>query len=433
MVKRSIKITLGALIWISLVAAGAKLLLSEGGGTARAVSLLAAYLTQKGSCFILKLPEPVLLEVGDEVRLSGTPGDSSEEGPVGEIEALLDDEGSPIPDLYAWCRSARARIFDRRTLQLRRDASCRLVRVPQSAAWIAQTLLTSENVRKIAEEWNATMLEHREEIFRLLTPPVRDLILDLEKHLESELPLFLRGHPTEVGEIVEGLRGEFLREKFPEFFVKELWPAAQPRLAPVIQDISREIWDRFPLWGLSWRLAYQALPFTSNDHVEKAWGRFLDDQVIPILKAHSDEVLAATREIAREVLSRGEIVTHLRQAFEGLVESPKFHALSQVFLREVFLDNPRFHETLQRRWESPEVQRVVQVVSSSMEPMVRRMGDVILGTRKDGITREFTRVLRAEILLKDLQHLIVHPGAPGEPPLAEGASLEATIEWDIKG
>ena len=141
---------------------------------------------------------------------------------------------------------------------------------------------------------------------------------------------------------------------------------------------------------------------------------------------------AATQEIARETFSDPEVAGTLRQAFSSLLSSPKFHGLCQVFLREVILDNPRLHEAMRQRWSSPEVKRAIEAASSHIEPMVRRMGDIVLGTRQEGITREFARVLRSQILLKDLQRIVINPGTDGSPRLPTGGDLKARVEWEMK-
>jgi hypothetical protein len=352
---------------------------------------------------------------------------------IGEVVALLGDDDTPLPALYGPCRSVRVRLFDRTRVVLHADSEARIVRVPQTAAWVTQTLLTRENIPRIADEWNRLMLEHRDTIFALVTPIVRDVILDIERHVQSELPAFLARHREDVRALNDQLRQSFLEKEFTDFFETELWPIAEPRIEPVIRRIGEEIWRQLPIWSFSWRLAYQTLPFTSNDHVRNAWRRFRDEKVLPILRSHSREIIDAARETAQEVFSREEVSSHLRRTFEKLITTPRFHALAQEFLRELFLDNPSFHEVMRRRWRSPEVQHAVEVATRAVEPAIRRMGDIVFGTRKDGITREFARVLRAQILLKDLQHLVIHPGSALKPPLPRGAAIPATMVWDLQG
>ena len=59
---------------------------------------------------------------------------------------------------------------------------------------------------------------------------------------------------------------------------------------------------------------------------------------------------------------------------------------------------------------------------------MREIGDIVLGTRESGITPEFARVLRTQILEKDRQRLFLAPGAAASPALDDGASITATVE-----
>ncbi|MBI4605457.1 MAG: hypothetical protein HY721_26120 [Planctomycetes bacterium] len=425
--RRSLRIALGAALWAAgLVAAGTPLLSDRGAGGRGAggstAARLAGFLAREEARLRIAFAQPVYLEVGDDVEVGGAV--------AGEVEALLGEGGEPVPSIYGWTRWARLRLYDGRGAALRRGASARLVRVPQTAAWVVQTLFTRETIPRVAEEWNRTMLEHREEIFALLTPIVRDLILDVERHVEAELPGFLEAHRAEVSDLGDRLKQDFGPKRFADLFEEEVWPIARPLLRPIVEKVSREIWEKLPLWGLTWRLAYQKLPLTDNDHLDRAWVTFLEGQALPVILAHTDEILAAARQVTREALSRDHVSASLRGLFSRLLAEPRFHALCQAFLRELFLDNGRFHDVLLQRWRSPEVQRAVEAAAAHVEPMVRRMGDIVLGTREAGITREFARVLRSQILLKDLQRIAIDPGPEGAPPLEPGAVLEARVEWE---
>jgi hypothetical protein len=334
--------------------------------------------------------------------------------------------------IYGWTRAARIRLHDRTSPNLRAGASARLVQVPQTAAWVVQALFTKETIPRLAEEWNNTMLEHREEIFALLTPIVRDVILDVERHVEAELPGFLERHGEEVRELSDKIKRDLGGEKLEAIFEKDIWPIAQPKVRPIVEKVSREIWEKLPLWSLTWRLAYQTLPLTDNDHVQKAFIEFLETQAMPIFRSHTEEVVETVREVAHETFANEEVTSTVRQVFASLLAEPKFHELCQVFLREMILDNSSFHEVMNRRWQSPDVQLAIERASRHIEPMVRRMGDIVLGTREEGITREFARVLRSQILLKDLQRIVIDAGPDDAAPLASDAVIEATVESELQ-
>ncbi len=75
-----------------------------------------------------------------------------------------------------------------------------------------------------------------------------------------------------------------------------------------------EIWDRFPLWGLAWRLAYQSLPLTNNDHFKQHWKQFIAGEVVPVIKSHAGDLLRATKETARDTLRNPRVYSTFHDA-----------------------------------------------------------------------------------------------------------------------
>jgi hypothetical protein len=427
--RRRLRIAAGALMWAAAVVGLGRLLL-EGrqaagvaGGREATIDRLARFVVQREASYRIVLPEAVVLKLGDVVEANGRA--------VGEVTALLDGQHQALPHVIAVVQEARIRIFDRSSPVLHAGAQARLVQVPQAAAWVIRTLFTEETVARIAAEWNRTMLEHRDEVFALLTPIIRDFLIDLEGHVERSLPGFLQRHAEEVRVLREEIERELRDDRLAEIFEKEIWPSAQPRVREVIEKVTEEVWQKVPLWGLTWRLAYQTLPLTDNDHVQRAFTNFIEGEVLPILKSHTDELITLAREIAREAMKSDAWSSALRKLFGSLVTDPRFHALVQAFLREVMLDNPDYHDLLWRRLRSPEVAKALEVASLYFEPMVRRMGDIVLGTREAGITQEFAKVLRSQILLKDLQRIVLDPGPDSAPRLEEGSPIEARSEVEF--
>lgn len=419
---RYLRISIGALFWCCILALGVRLLTSARDTEVSTLSQLGEFFSQEKERLVIRFPDKVRILVGDDVEVAGSR--------AGEVEALLDESGNVLPWISGKVGAVRIRFYDSRRVALHADASARLVIIPLAAAWVMQTLFTSEKIPEIAEEWNRTMLLHRREIFDLLTPIVRDVIIDLGRHVETELPAFLTRHTERIKALGDGMQSPQEREQLASLFEKEIWPIAQPKIRPIIEDLSREVWEKLPIWELTWLLAYQNLPLTRDDHLKNAWASFLEGQVVPIILSRSDEILGTAREVAREAFKKEKLRRTLRQTLAGLIREPGFHELCQIFLQEVILDSSRFHETMLRRWSAPEVQRAVAAASTHIEPMARRMGDIVLGTREEGITPEFARVLRSQILLKDRQRIVIDPGSETAPALTE-ASLTARIELEL--
>ena len=416
---------LGFSLWCGLAVATGSLLTEHRGESAGTLSQLRAYFRSEGSDLTVELPDAYFIELGDAVFLAGRDGEQ-----IGEVEAILDESGAARPEFFGPARRVRLRFYDRDEVQVFADARARLVLVPDAFVWVLETLFTKDNVPKIAAEWNATMLRHRDEIFRLLTPIARDLIRDVEVTVEESLDRFVAAHQTEITLLAEALHGDFDDRRVADIFQREIWPIAEAQLRPLSNRIGKEIWEKVPFWGFSWRLAYQKLPLTANDHFARAWKVFVDREIRPIIMAHLDELVAVTRHVGREALTNKRVKDEIRGTFLRLTSHPRFHALAQVFIQEVFLDNPRFHDRMLARLTSPEAERALTAAAAHVEPSLRRMADIVFGTREEGITKEFARVLRAQILQKDRRRFVIDPGTAGGAPLDPDGALRARVGWE---
>ena len=70
-------------------------------------------------------------------------------------------------------------------------------------------------------------------------------------------------------------------------------------------------------------------------------------------------------------------------------------------------DHPRLREVLDKHWTGPKARHAFQLAATRFEPTVRRIGDLLFGTREGGITPEFARVLRNQILGKDRRWFVL--------------------------
>jgi hypothetical protein len=437
---RWIRITAGTLLWCGAVAGFVWFLGVADGRGSETASATLSYFSTRDALYTVKLPRQVRIDVGTVVverDWSSADGELSVETPtipaghrfVGEVAALLDADGKPQPYLYGTARAVTMRLFDG-SQPLKHDARIRVIEVPQTFRWVVQTLFTDDATVRLAEEWNRTMYRHRDEFFALLTPVARKLAADLEALLTAELPLFLERHEAETRQLMSKVEREFAGENLLALFQQEIWPTVEAKLGPVLERIGGEIWKKVPLWGFSWRFAYERLPLTNDDHFRKAWDDFVDEHVVPTIQTHSHEVLDSIRSVSADALKNPRITGHLRASFRAVFADPAFQQLAQEFLKESVLDNPRFHALVRKQWNSPHVVLAVNKAGSYLEPMIRRMGDHILGTRTDGITKKFARVLRAQVLLKDHHRIVISRGSADAPSLAPESSIEATLEWE---
>ncbi len=401
------------------------------GGDRRALQGLWSFLVARPMTVTLSFPEAVEISVGDPVFYQA-PGGQLE--PIGEVDALRRD-GSALDGLHAsplsGVREVSCLLRDLGPRGLSGGARARLVNVPQSESWVLRTLFPPERVAAIAREWNRTLLAHREEIFEVLAPLLRRIVRDLQEILVLDLPAALAKRRGPLAAIGQRFQAEVVEKEFAPLLRSELWPVIERRAQPVIDAISAEVWERLPLWSLTWRIVYGSLPLANRTPLRTEINRFWGEETVPILRDHAQDFLALLRDIMQEASANDRVAAAFRRSFDELLRDQELQHEVRLAFQEVILDNPRFHDRMAEIWSSPELARAFHVLAERLRPFLQQVSDDVLGTRAGGITPEFARVLRTQILQKDRRRIIIEnpSGESGPPtPLAPGAAIPASVE-----
>jgi hypothetical protein len=205
------------------------------------------------------------------------------------------------------------------------------------------------------------------------------------------------------------------------------WPILAKRAQPALDAVGKEILTRLPVWGFTWRLLYQSLPITADDYVKAEWQRFVDHDVLPILKSHTGDFIGALQDVIAEVSSHPQSSEALRQSFDRLLHDRELQHQIRLIFQEIILDNPRFHQAMLDRWNSPELAQAIDKLSVFMGPLLAKIGDAVLGTRGGGITPEFARVLRTQILEKDRRWILIESGPVRGTPITSGHRFQGQV------
>lgn len=429
---RLARIALGIVFWVLFLGWTGQMMLApshpeEGNEGKSTFAALSSHFRRQEIEVDVRFPYPVLLEVGDGVLIEKRDLDVRER--IGEVSSLLDEDGHVLPDALLTVPGARIRLFDRGYPGLHEDARVVYSLVPDlSAGWVYRVLISEDKERVIGDIVNRSLVPYQETLLHMLGPIATNVIVDVQEVVGAAARPFLERHRPAIDRLAARVEKEIGRDRLLTFFESDIWPQLKTRLDPILDKIGDELWEKFPLWGLSWRIVYQSLPLTADDHFDRAWDRFLSKEVVPILKSHSKEVADAIRLVARDTVENPEIGPVIREAILQLVSDRDFSRLLTAFVKEVFLDNPEFHAAMERRWRSPEVRKTIGFISDRLEIATREVADLLLGTRETGISPEFARVLRAQILKKDARHILVDPGDAKRPMLKAGSIMEARVE-----
>ncbi len=305
-------------------------------------------------------------------------------------------------------------VFHSAAPQLRTDARLSFHQPPDSIEWVLRTMLPEEKRRQIAAEISGAYDKHQAEVIRLLRPIAEDGLREAIAVVEAGLPSAIRRRRAEL----EKLGGKYQREVVERELVPlvrtEIWPIVRRHAEPTANRVGREIWRRASVWSFAWRYAYDKMPLTEGKLLETEWKRFLKDDAMPILESHTDDFIKVQQRILTDVAKNPKVRESVRSSLGKIANDAELQRIAWGIIREVIVDNPRLREVFEKHWRSERAQRAIRVTAQRIEPSVRRIGEMLLGTPDKGVTPEFARVLRNQILRKDRRWLVLEMDAKGE-------------------
>jgi hypothetical protein len=424
---RTVRIAVGSLIWVALLATGQALVRDgESHRGTRAVAHVSSWLFDQRLPVVIELDRPMKVAVGDPVFYGATESDLTL---IGEVTELLDGDRS-LPRSSDVVRRLRCEISAPGHEGLNAASTVTMITVPQTTGWVFRTLLPEEKIIWIARQWNHTLLDHRNELFEAIGPVVEALVRDFQGILTEDLPTALAARGARFAELGDRYEEVIIERELKPVIESDLWPMLIARAQPTLDAVGKEIIKRLPVWSLTWRFVYDALPLTENVHVRGEWNEFVETEIVPILQNHLDDFLGAFGDVIAAASKNERVGRAFRRSFDVLVEDPDFQRELRLVFQEIVLDNPRFHKAMIARWKSPEMNEAIDKLAIFMSPLLSRIGDAILGTRGGGITPEFARVLRTQILEKDRRWLFMQPGPAGSKVLTPHHVLQARVIRD---
>ncbi len=192
---------------------------------------------------------------------------------------------------------------------------------------------------------------------------------------------------------------------------------------PVAREVGEELWQRASVWSFGWRIVYDKSPLPQKDLTNQEWTRFVNEEAIPVFEAHADEIAAAVRQSITEIANDPEVRKELAEAADVMASDPESQKLLRTILQESLVENQELHGVWREAWTSAEATRALEAAGNRIEPLVREIGDELLGTPDGGIEPGFARLLRNQILRKDQRWLVARSSAR-----TSSSSANATIQ-----
>jgi hypothetical protein len=376
----------------------------------RYLSALWSYYTSSRN-LELRLPAACELSAGDPLLAVDEKGALQQ---VGIIVGFSQEAKARRSSQHA--RTAQAVLFSSAPEMSKPIQAC-YFRSPDSLESVVETLLPPERRKQVEDELAAAFQEHQQEILQALQPVLNKSAREAWAVLEQELPAVLEKHRSELHTIIGKDKEEILKRELIPLVRTEVWPIVRKDSDPLVRQVSSELWQRVSLWAFAWRGLLDKLPGLRGKHrMEQELERFLDQEALPILARHEEEFLAVIEIILRDLADNDKVKAAFQRSAAAVAEDPEVQRVLNDILHEVALQNPRFWNTMRHTLTSKEAQDAVRLTGNRLEPTVRRVSDVVLGTR-EGLTPEFNRVLRQQILFKDRHGILLGALPPSAPPL----------------
>ncbi|MEY3174116.1 MAG: hypothetical protein RLZZ436_2030 [Planctomycetota bacterium] len=423
LLRNRLQLAAGLVFWLSLAGWATLGVLRQTAGSTQTLGNLTASLSRwaAGSSRETRVAAAdwVLLAANDPVFLK------TNDGHVIQVGSVRTAFGTGIDPVYT--RSARLRL-DRLLLasncphgfQLEYHSS------GESLTSVVETLFSAERRQQIAEILARDWQKFGAEITVRLEPVLRQGAARFASTVESELPKALERRRDDLATLADRYQTEIVRQRIVPLVRKEVLPIIEEEIRPVALDLSRELWDRVSLWSFTWRYLYDVSPLPERNAVRREFERFLQNEIRPAIEARTDDFVSATERVVARISRNEQVRSTIRDSLRTAAADPQLQKVILDVFREAVLENAAVRDEVTEWLKSPEVRELLQLASSRFEPTVREIGDLIFGSRESGISPEFARVLRTQILLKDRRWLMLIPNpAPASDRTATTGTLDS--------
>ena len=383
---RNLYRVLGITAWLAILA-GAYFASTKVGGSSEGVSL-ASYFA--GPTETVQVSDPLgRLQVHDPVFHQGDSGDWQQ---IGFVQLVSENNELAI----SWYSSDVA------------PSQCRLIQYRNSGRLedVIATMLPPEKRLQIQQRLASAMSAHGEELSASFVPLVQTSLQRSLPVIEEELRRTVDRHRHEIDRLAGRWNDQVVGERLIPLAKREILPIVRTHGEPTVEVIGRELWDRASLWSFGWRAIYDKSPLPRKDLLQEEWDRFVEKEAVPIFESHMDDVVVAVQKIVVDVTANQAVRRELGAVASDIASDPEARQLVRVILKETLIDNARLKEVWSSVWTSDDARVALDMAGDRLEPVVRSIGDDLFGTREEGITPSFARVLRNQILGKDRRWIV---------------------------
>ncbi|TWT79768.1 hypothetical protein CA13_11750 [Planctomycetes bacterium CA13] len=274
---------------------------------------------------------------------------------------------------------------------------------------VLRIMFPPEKQRRIQDQLAMAFEAHGEEFSAAFVPLIQESIERSLPLIEDELRLSIDRHHAEVQKLAARWNDEVVGERLIPLAREEILPIVRRHAQPTVEKIGREVWDRASVWRFGWRAVYDKTPLPEQNLVQEEWRRFMENEAVPVVEAHVDEIVQSVQRVLAETASNPMVRAELADVANRIASDREAQALLQTVLKETLVGNERLHRVWSEVWQSNDARKAIDLAGQKMEPVIRRIGDELFGTREEGIDPMFALVLRNQIFGKDRRWVVAVP------------------------
>lgn len=272
---------------------------------------------------------------------------------------------------------------------------------------IMATLIPPDRRQVLQQRLSEAMNAHLAEVADALLPLVLQSLQASVPVIEEGIVESVARHRDELESLAARYKADLVQDRLVPLVRVEVIPIVRRHGQAPAEEIGREIWNKASLWRFGWRAIYDKSPLPERELLQEEWRRFVEQEVVPTVENHLDEIVVAVELMMRDLIANERLRDEMVGLAGAIVDDSEARQLFRVILSEAVLDNAELKQVWTNLWSSPDAKRRVRLAGQRIEPILRQIGDEIMGTREGGIEPGFARVLRNQILGKDRSWITV--------------------------
>ena len=337
----------------------------DSGGASATLASISRFVTRQ-EVVVSRIDASSRLRVGDPVFLADDAGDFHQ---VGRVSGVAERSGDREV-LVTWHQP-----------EIAADA-CQMFQYYSTGrlSEVVQTLMPPKKQERIRRQMAAAMAAHGEDVSRSFVPLVEQSLRESLPVIEDEFRRAVSRHRDEIDAAALRWNEEVVQDRLIPMARREILPIVKKHGQPPAEKIGREIWDRASLFRFGWRAIYDKTPLPQKDLLREEWTRFVEDEAVPVMEKHMDEIVVAIQRSVRDISANRAVRRELAGVAEEIASDPESRRLIQTILKETIVENEALRETWREVWSSQQAKNAFEVAGHRLEPAVRKIGDEIFGS-----------------------------------------------------